>query len=593
VKRIDRQVHIKSIFLEHSAFLTPRLREQAGEFIARTLLMKKPLLYPLMLLAFSQSTLAQQIPGAGSQLQQLPPPSMPSQPLPNIRIERATAPVTGHADSTHVMVRVLHVSGASVFTEATLVASTGFRPGPQLSMDDLQAMAARITDFYRRRGYFVAQAYLPAQQVTHNVVTIAVSEGRYGKVTLRNSSNLSTPLAQGKLDGLNSGDPITIAPLENRLLLLSDEPGVRVSSTLAPGAAAGTSDLLVDITPGPRISGSVDADNAGNPYTGEYRVGATVNLNDPLGRGDVASLRVLTSGSGLRYGRASYQMQVGRATVGVAYSELTYRLGEQFRPLDAHGSAEVASVYGFYPLLRSRDTNLTAGLIYEDKTLQDKIELYHSISDRTAQVLSGQLYGNHRDDFGGGGVTSFFVSLSAGSLDIETPTVRAADAVTARSNGAYSKLWFNLTRTQRLTDLWSLGASFTAQLASKNLDPSEKMVLGGMDGVRGYPQGEGFGDEGYQVSLEARLLLAGLSNHVPGQVHLIGFVDNGHITINEHPWYAGSNDETLSSVGVGLTWDVPGNFSVRTYYATELGSQRAISAPDRSGRFWIELIKYF
>ncbi|MEO5830112.1 MAG: ShlB/FhaC/HecB family hemolysin secretion/activation protein, partial [Rhodanobacter sp.] len=133
----------------------------------------------------------------------------------------------------------------------------------------------------------------------------------------------------------------------------------------------------------------------------------------------------------------------------------------------------------------------------------------------------------------------------------------------------------------------------TAQLASKNLDPSEKMVLGGMDGIRAYPQGEGFGDEGYLARLELRRLLPGLSDHVPGQVHLIGFVDSGHVTINKNPWYAGSNSENLRSAGVGVTWVDPGDFSVRMYYARKLGSQRAISAPDRSGRFWIQLIKYF
>ena len=80
----------------------------------------------------------------------------------------------------------------------------------------------------------------------------------------------------------------------------------------------GTSDLLVDITPGPLLSGSVDFDNAGNRYTGEWRVGATVNFNNPLGLGDVASLRLLTSGEGLKYARASYQLQVGRGQVGIA-----------------------------------------------------------------------------------------------------------------------------------------------------------------------------------------------------------------------------------------------------------------------------------
>jgi len=555
--------------------------------------MKNTKILPLVLLTLGQAAFAQQIPGAGSQLQQLPPSPAAQQTAPNIRIEEATAPAAPVSNSVRVLVKVLHVTGAHVFTEADLVTVAGFHPGSRLSLADMQVLASRITEFYHRHGYFVARAYLPAQQVTNDVVNIAVSEGQYGKITLRNSSNLSDTLAQDKLSGLNSGDPITIQPLESRLLLLSDVPGVHVSSTLAPGASPGRSDLLVDVTPGQRVTGSVDADNAGNPYTGEYRLGATVNLNNPLGRGDVASLRVLTSGPGLRYGRASYQMEFGRATAGVAYSKLDYKLGKQFRALGAHGSAEVASIYGFYPLLRSRDTNLTAGLVYEDKTFQDVIDLFHSVSDRKAHVATAQLYGSHQDRLGGSGVTSFFVSLSAGSLDIQTPAVRAADAVTARSNGAYNKLWFNVARLQRVTDLVSLDASFTGQLASKNLDPSEKMVLGGMDGIRAYPQGEGFGDEGYLASLEARLLLAGLSDHVPGQVHLIGFVDSGHITINKHPWYTGPNSRTLSSVGVGLTWNDPGDFSVRTYYAHKLGSEGAISAPDRSGRFWIQAIKYF
>jgi hemolysin activation/secretion protein len=566
-----------------------RVRERR----ARKSDMKKNSLLPLALLALAHAAWAQEVPGAGSQLQQLPPPPVPQQVAPDIRIEQATAPPTSGENSVRVLVKTLHVSGERVFSEAELVGVTGFRPGAQLSLADLQMMASRITEFYRSHGYFVAQAFLPAQKVISNEVTIAVSEGRYGKVTLNNSTNLSGRLARNRLDGLNTGDPITIKPLESRLLLLSDVPGVHVSSTLSPGATPGSSDLLVDVTPGRRVSGSVDADNAGNPYTGEYRIGATVNLNDPLGLGDVASLRVLTSGRGLRYGRASYQLDVGRATVGVAYSKLDYVLGRQFRSLGAHGSAEVASVYGFYPLMRSRDTNLTAGLVYEDKTLQDDIDLFHSVSDRQAHVATAQLYGSHQDGLGGGGVTTFFVGLSAGSLDIQTPAARAADAVSARTNGSYSKLWFNLARLQRVTDVVSLYGSFTGQLASKNLDPSEKLVLGGMDGVRAYPQGEGFGDAGYLASLEARLLLVGLSAHVPGQVHLLGFVDTGHITINEHPWYAGSNNRTLSSVGVGATWEDPGDFSVRAYYAQKLGSERAMSAPDRSGRFWIQLIKYF
>jgi hemolysin activation/secretion protein len=555
--------------------------------------MKVAKLLPLVLLTLGPAAFAQQIPGAGSQLRQLPPVQAPPQAAPKIRIEEATAPAVPGSAAVKVRVTALRVTGAHVFSDAQLLAAAGFVPGSALSLADLQNMAARITDLYRRHGYFVARAYLPAQKVVDHVVTIAVSEGRYGNVTVHNRSNLSDRLVYSLLGGVDSGDAITIGPLESRLLLLSDVPGVRISSTLVPGATPGSSDLIVDVAPGQRVNGSVYADNAGNPYTGEYRLGATVNLNDPLGHGDVASLRVLTSGHGLRYGRASYQMQFGRATAGVAYSRLDYALGKQFKALGAHGSAEVASVYGSYPLLRSRDSNLAIGLVYENKTFQDRIDLFQSVADRKARVATVQLYGNHQDAIGGGGVNSFFVSYSVGSLDIRTPAVRAADAAGPRTAGGYNKLWFDVARLQHVTDRVSLYGSLSGQWASGNLDPSEKIVLGGMDGIRGYPQGEGFGDEGYIATLEARLLLVGLSDRVPGQVHLLGFVDTGHVTIDKNPWFAGANSRSLSDVGIGATWDDPGNFAVRAYYAHKLGSEDAISAPDRSGRFWIQAIKYF
>ncbi|MEO8021907.1 ShlB/FhaC/HecB family hemolysin secretion/activation protein [Polaromonas sp.] len=553
----------------------------------------KNTLLPLAMLALSQGLLAQQLPGAGSQIQQLPPVPVPQKAAPEIRIQEGPAAPGKSAPSTEkILVKSLQVTGSRVFSEAELLGLTGFVSPSELTLGELQAMAARITDHYRKNGYFVARAYLPAQSIKDNAVTIAVSEGQYGKIVLNNQTDLSDALVLNILGGVNSGDPITNDTLENRLLLLSDIPGVKVKSTLVPGETPGSSDLIVDITPGQRISGSVDVDNAGNRYTGEYRLGGTVNINNLLGQGDVASLRAVTSGSGLNYGRASYQMQFGKATAGVAYSRLAYELGKEFAPLQANGTAEVASIYGSYPLIRSRGTNLNAGLSYDHRTFQDRIDVIPSVVDKKANVLTGSLYGNHQDSLGGGGVSAFSLGLSAGNLDIETPSALAADAASARTNGSYGKLAFSLSRLQRVTDTLSLFAGINGQLASKNLDASEKMVLGGMDGVRAYPQGEAFGDQGYLVNIEARLLLP-KPERLPGQIHLIGFIDSGSVTINKSPWAAGNNHRNLGAYGLGLTWGEPGNFAIRTYYARKLGNEPANSAPDKSGRFWIQAIKYF
>jgi hemolysin activation/secretion protein len=557
--------------------------------------MKITKLLPFALLAVAHGLLAQQLPGAGSQLLQIPAAPVPQPVTPRIEVKPGPAAPSpeARADTVKIVVNSLRVTGARAYTEAELLALTGFTPGSELSLTELRAMAARIADFYHRNGYFIAQAYLPAQDIKDGVVTIAVIDGRYGQITLRNQTNVSGDLANGLLRGLNSGDIVASGELESHLLLLSDLPGVNVRSTLVPGATAGTSDLIVDMDPGRKISGSVDADNAGNRYTGEYRVGLTVNLNEPTGHGDVASLRVLTSGAGLNYARASYELQVDKARLGVSLSGLHYKLGREFESLDAHGTAYVASVYGIYPLIRSRTSNLYTGLQYDERKFQDVVGATSTTTDKRAHVLLASLYGDHRDNFARGGVSTFALTGSVGQLDIQTPAARAVDAATARSNGHYAKLAYSATRLQGVTDAVSLYGSINGQVASKNLDVSEKLELGGMYGVRAFPAGEAPADEGYVVSLEARLALPRLYERMASQVQLVAFYDIGRVTVNAKPWAPGNNSRTLSGAGVGLVWSATNNFLVRMYYARKLGSEVATSAPDRSGRFWIQAIKYF
>jgi hemolysin activation/secretion protein len=548
---------------------------------------------PLALLVLSPLAFAQTPLGAGGQMQQIPPSPKPPLAVPSIEIRPGSPLGDTKPDSAKISVNRLELTGARLYSEASLLELTGFVPGSSLSLSELQGMAAQITSFYRENGYFVAQAYLPAQNIEQGVVTIDIIEGHYGQVTINNQSRVSNELIDNLMTGLKRGDTVTIAPLENRLLLLTDLPGVKVNSTLVPGTSLGESDLIVNVLPDRPISGSIDADNAGNRYTGANRIGATVNFNEPLGHGDVASLRALTSGSGLNYLRGSYQMQFGKTTAGLAYSALRYELGQEFASLQAHGTAEVASLYGSYPIIRSRSTSLYAGLTLEVKTFQDHVDSTASVADKKAQVLRASLSGSQRDSLGGGGQTNYAATWSTGNIDLQTAAVLALDANTAQTNGHFDKLALNLSRLQRVTDTLSLSAAINGQVASKNLDTSEKMELGGMYGVRAYPEGEAYGDQGYVLNLEARWLLPKLTERLPGQIQFIGFIDTGSVTLNKTPWAAGPNQRTLSGAGIGLNWSESNNFMVRAYYAFKVGSEAATSAPDADGRFWIQAVKYF
>jgi hemolysin activation/secretion protein len=65
------------------------------------------------------------------------------------------------------------------------------------------------------------------------------------------------------------------------------------------------------------------------------------------------------------------------------------------------------------------------------------------------------------------------------------------------------------------------------------------------------------------------------------------------VKINKNPWIAEQSSRTLSGAGVGLNWTGTENFVLKTFYAWKLGSESAISAPDKTGRFWLQAVKYF
>lgn len=530
---------------------------------------------------------------AGSQIRQLPP--QPQQPatIPEFGTEPSAVEPDGGPPGRSVEISELRVTGQTLFSEQELIAASSFTPGASLNLAELRALAARISAFYNQRGYFLTRAYLPPQDITGGSVTIAVVEARYGEVGIDNTSTLHDGVARGLLSGLESGDFVASAPLERRLLLLSDLPGITVRSTLAPGSAVGTSDLTVAIAPGRRFTGSIEADNGGNRYTGTWRFGGTINLNNPAGIGDRLSLRVLASTSDLAYGRISYQAPIGALTLGVAYSHLKYGLGREFANLDADGTADIASLYASYPLVRTRDASLYALANLDANWFTDRIGLVSTRSDKRSRTATLGLGGETHDDFGGGGWTSGALGWTIGDLDLRTPLDRAVDDLTARSNGRFNLVRFALSRQQTVAGPLSLFASVRGQFAFDNLDSSEKMELGGAYGVRAYPEGEAFGDEGHIATAEARLMLDGLTGTHRGRLQLIGFVDYGQVDYAHTPWLGGPNRTHRSAYGGGLAWFGPDNLVLRGTYARRLGDEPVTSQPDRAGRAWFQIVKLF
>lgn len=532
------------------------------------------------------------VPGAGSILQQVQPvtPPTPSSTGTGLTIEReggAKLP-----PSAPFEVKAIRISGNTLFDTPTLHALVADAEGKNLTLSQLDELAARITDYYHSHGYPLARAIIPAQAIRDGVVNLEIIEARYGKISLDNRSRVNDPLLQDTLSPLQSGQAIGQTELDHALLLLSDIPGVVVAATLKPGETVGTSDLLVNTTPGPAVSGNVVLDNYGNRYTGRARIGGTMNFIDPLHHGDVLSVNGLSSGRGMTYGRITYESLLnGQGTrMGGSYSALHYILGEPVASLNAHGTAQVESLWAKHPLMRSRDANLYGQIQYDRLQLRDHIDASAIQKDRSLANWTAILAGDGRDALLSGAASAWNVGWTTGRVGFDDEAAQLADAATAKTQGGFSKWNASLARLQGLSEKNTLYLAFSGQWAGDNLDPSQKMPAGGPYTVRAYDMGAISGDSGYVGIAEFRHNL-GSAWH--GQWQAVAFVDSAHVTVNKNVWVAGANSARLSGAGVGLNWAGPNQWSARVYIATPIGSIPVLVASTASTRAWVEIGKGF
>jgi hemolysin activation/secretion protein len=135
-------------------------------------------------------------------------------------------------------------------------------------------------------------------------------------------------------------------------------------------------------------------------------------------------------------------------------------------------------------------------------------------------------------------------------------------AFSSDANGIWQTLSPSLTRDQNLGRDWRLYLHGDGQLASEPLISNEQYGLGGIAGVRGYREGEVFGDAGWRAQVELRT-----PTYMPGLVddkipmHLRGslFMDYGESYLLDPGPREGRTPMWGTGVGlsvtIGSTWE--------------------------------------
>jgi len=552
------------------------------------------------LISFSAAQAAP--PDAGQLLrEQQPQRQMPRQ-LPTPEAEKERPPLSD--SGVRVAVKGFTFSGIEgLATESELQALVADAVGKSLSFSELQSLAAKVTAHLKDKGWFLAKAYLPKQDVTGGVIEIAVIQGKSDGLIIRRDK--SARISEKSISSIaqksvRPGQPINQQRLERSALLINDLPGVTARASLAQGSTPGTTSVQLDISEGPLLSGAIWGDNQGNRYTGAWRGNGLLSINDPLGYGDQLSL-LITGAEGLILGRAGYIFPIASNGLkgNLTYTGMGYEIVEgETEVLKQEGDSHTIDAGLSYPILRSRTANVTTSIGYEFKKLTDSISDVDT-RDKTLHSGTVSFMGDKYDTFLGGGYTTWNAGATTGTMD-ET----IADIAITNTEGNYTRFNFGLARLQRLTEQTTLNLSYSGQLSLDNLDTSEKFYMGGPYGVRAYPVGEAAGDEGHLFNVDLRYDLP-----LPASIGLFqlnGFYDAGWIRLHKDTWpnsittISNKNDYWLQGAGLGLNYSYKGRISIKATWAHTLGNNqgRSTSGRDADGRnddnrFWLQAMLFF
>ena len=511
----------------------------------------------------------------------------------DIEVKEADRPELKLPESLKVQVNDFKVTGQDLYPESTLTALIADQKGKLLSFSDLQANADRITKYMRDRGYLTARAYLPVQKITNGVVEYAVVIGRFEGITVNNHTKIHDSAVNREISFLKKGDYIRKQELERAVWLLSDLAGADAKATLSPGTQAGTVQIVLDLKPHQGKQGLLTLDNYGNRYTGYNEVNRDYDFLNLAREGDHLAVSVSTTGKKLHNGSATYTIPVIRdgMTMSLGYSQLGYELGDIYDSLGAYGTARVGSIGLDYAVQRSQRHNLYTGIRYEYSKMKDEyrdLPAYGTYSDKTGKAAILSVYGNEQDRKG---ATNWRVDYKFGNIGFNNDRTREVYG-DSDTEGTYSKLKFTVLRRQDINQRLYALYSLRGQYAFNNLDSSEHFALGGISGVRAYPQSESSGDMGYLTRAELRWMFpVGKTDQM---FQIATYFDHGGSWINRNNNSGTNNHRSLQGVGLGLIWSRHEDWFVRMDYAWRLGSEEPkADTSHMNGHFWIQGGVYF
>lgn len=401
----------------------------------------------------------------------------------------------------------------------------------------LQALAAAMTEAYKKSDVALFTLAIPSQDLSDGIVDVYIAEGHIaGVVVVKDGKPVERRRLRGYLEPAMQEKPASRAGFERGIALARRTEGASVTPHLRTTGQPGAVAVLLDIKE-KRYDFSAGFDSRESRLVDSGRVSASVTGYSLLRRGDALRGRLSTTPD-LEQSRSAslqYKTPIGSSGLDLALAGAW----QETRPaaLDLTGEANFLSANLSYPLVLGfrRELTLTGTI---DRTENTNTALGSIIANELIPAarlgLRGSLAGPSRS-------LSSSISVAHG---IDTANARSS---VAGSSIDFLKLAGTAGVVQKFGDSYFLRARAAGQWSDDILPANERLQIGGAEFGRGFENGLVSFDEGFAVSLEPAWRPLREGDFKRSELYLFADYADGSVSFNG----MGTRDLDLSSAGFG------------------------------------------
>jgi len=415
----------------------------------------------------------------------------------------------------------------------------------QITLYDLINSINQLTQKYYQKGYAFSRAYLPANQEislnSSNIITIHLIEPFLDNAI--NNINDKRMLISKIKNKFFPKKEINIQNLENFLSLTKKLKGV-------PNLIMDKSDQLYAssfVADKELVSGFISVDNRGTKAVGKYQIVTGLSIKNPFGYLSNTDLLYARSFDSKELNYFSFTNNQLINDSGLNFSiNTTYSDSEPdndlLRNVNQESKSKSLNLKLNKPIINSRSKNLEYSLKLDMRNSESYSLDSRILEDRT-RILRFELNYDFANDTS---INQIILEYSKGLTILGSMDNNSN--LKSREDGKinFDKLNIFLSRTQSITNKFSLYGAISGQFSADPLLSSEECGVGGKRFGRAYDSSEITGDSCYAASIEARYMIDEINQY---QTYL--FYDIGKAK-NKKTASSDLKDESIASIGLGL-----------------------------------------